>query len=124
MASIQARPRLYLDTAQPCLSVFGNHVDKLHVVELPVVVDVGLPPELLELLLGQFLPERRGHHPQLLHLNEAVLVLVKNLECLFQVLEETEKKRVTDIWGVDCLVFLGKYVISGAKFNRKILAQV
>ena len=59
------------------------------------MVDVGLPPELLELLLRQLLPERRGHHPQLLHLNEAVLVLVKNLECLFQVLEETEKKRVT-----------------------------
>ena len=68
------------------------------------MVDVGLPPELLELLLRQLLPERRGHRLQLLHLNEAVLVLVKNLECLFQVLEETEKKRVT--FGEFVLCFL------------------
>ena len=73
------------------MSVSGHHLDKLVVVDLPVVVDVGLPPELLELLLGQLLPERCRHEKQLLLLDVAVLVLVKNLECLSQVLEETEK---------------------------------
>ena len=68
-------------------SVSGHDLDELVVVQLPVLVDVCLLPELEELLLGQLLPQRRRHRPELLHLDVAVLVPVKDLERLLQVLD-------------------------------------
>ena len=69
------------------LSVLGHDRDKLVVVELSVLVDVRLHPELQELLFAELLAQRRGHGAKLLHLDEAVVVPVKDLESLLQVLE-------------------------------------
>ena len=62
--------------------VFGHDLDKLLVVELPVAVEVCLGHELLQLLLGERLPERRRHSNDLLGVNVAVMVLVEDPKCL------------------------------------------
>jgi len=72
------------------VSILQHDLDELVVVQLPVAVLVGLVPELLELLVRQPLAQGRRDRPQLLGLDVAVLVLVKDLEGFFQCLSESE----------------------------------
>ena len=62
--------------------LLSHDLDKLLVIELPVAVEVGLRHELLKLLLGERLPERRRHSNDLLGIDVAVVVLVEDPKCL------------------------------------------
>ena len=64
------------------IPVLGHDLDKLLVIELPVAVEVCLGHELLELLLGERLPERRCHSNDLLGIDVARPVLVEDPKCL------------------------------------------
>jgi len=68
----------------------SHDLDKLMVVQLAVAVQIGGVHELLDLFVGQALPEGCRHDLQLLGIDEPVLVLVKHLERHPQFLKEVE----------------------------------
>ena len=59
-----------------------HHLDKLLVVDLTVAVDVGLPDHLVDLLVGELLPKVGHDVTELGGGDEAVAVLVEDLEGL------------------------------------------
>ena len=61
-------------------SMLRHHPGKLFVVEFSVAVRVGLPHESVNLLIGQSLAQGGCHPAEFLHLNVAILVLVKDPE--------------------------------------------
>ena len=64
-----------------------HHLSKLHVVELPVTIEVSLLQKRPHLLRAQLLPERGRAVYQLLGVDVAVIVLVKDHKGLSQVLK-------------------------------------
>ena len=68
----------------------SHDLDELVVVQLAVTIQIGRVHELLDLFVGQALPEGRRHDLQLLGVDVPVLVLVKHLERHPQFLKEVE----------------------------------
>ena len=64
-----------------------HHLSKFHVVELPVTIKVRLFQERLHLFRAELLPERGRAVDQLLGINVAIIVLVKEPEGLTQFLK-------------------------------------
>lgn len=73
----------YLDI---CFSRQYHHLDEFVVVNLSVAVDIGLPDHLVHLLVGELLAEVGHDVAQLSRGDEAVAVLVKDLEGLLDLL--------------------------------------
>ena len=81
------RPPRPLTPAICAASLLGHHhVDELVIVDLPVTVDVCLADHLVDLLVRQLLAEVRHDVAQLGRGDEAVTVLVEDLEGLLDLL--------------------------------------
>merc|ERR1712106_1063066 len=65
--------------------ILEKHFYKLIVIQFSISILISLSHELIQLLLGEHGPQHAPNLLQLLHADKAILVTVKDLECLSQI---------------------------------------